>query len=92
MNEEVPVQILSAQVSLYPLRQTSLSEPIDHLLRVLHSRGLEVRPGPMSTLVLGSVEALFDGLEQAFREAADRGEVVMVATFSNACSIERPAQ
>jgi len=84
------VQLISAQVSLYPLRQMSLSEPIDHLLRVLDSRGLEVRPGPTSTLVLGSTEALFDGLEQAFQEAADRGQVVMVATFSNACSAERP--
>ena len=84
------MQLISAQVSLYPLRQMSLSEPIDHLLRVLDSRGLEVRPGPMSTLVLGSTEALFDGLEQAFQQAADRGQVVMVATFSNACSAERP--
>lgn len=84
------MQLISAQVSLYPLRQMSLSEPIDHLLRALDSRGLEVRPGPMSTLVLGSTEDLFDGLKQAFQEAADRGQVVMVATFSNACSAERP--
>ena len=82
------MQLISAQVSLYPLRQMSLSEPIDHLLRVLDSRGLEVRPGPMSTLVLGSTEALFDGLKQAFQEAADRGQVAMVATISNACAIE----
>jgi uncharacterized protein YqgV (UPF0045/DUF77 family) len=90
MNEEVPVQILSAQVSLYPLRQTSLSQPIDRFLRALDSRGLEVRPGAMSTLVLGSTEALFDGLKDAFQEAADRGQVVMVATFSNACSTGEP--
>jgi uncharacterized protein YqgV (UPF0045/DUF77 family) len=64
----------------------SLSGPIDKLLRVLDARGLEVRPGAMSTLVLGSTEALFDGLKSAFQEAADGGQVVMVATFSNACS------
>jgi hypothetical protein len=45
----------------------------------------------MSTLVLGSTEALFDGLKNAFQEAADRGQVVMVAAFSNACSTETPA-
>lgn len=84
------MQILSAQVSLYPLRQTSLSEPIDHFLRVLDSHGLEVRPGPMSTLVLGNTEALFDGLKQAFQEATDSGQVVLVATFSNACSTGKP--
>jgi uncharacterized protein YqgV (UPF0045/DUF77 family) len=68
----------------------SLSEPIDQLLRVLDSKGLEVRPGAMSALVLGSTEALFDGLKNAFQEAADLGQVVMVATFSNACSTEEP--
>lgn len=82
------MQLISAQISLYPLRQMSLSEPIEDLLRVLRSRGLEVQPGPMSTLVLGSNDALFDGVKQAFQEAADRGQVVMVATFSNACAIE----
>jgi hypothetical protein len=44
----------------------------------------------MSTLVLGSAQDLFDGLKQAFQEAADRGEVVMAATFSNACPTGRP--
>jgi uncharacterized protein YqgV (UPF0045/DUF77 family) len=68
----------------------SLSEPIEHLQRVLDSRGLEIRPGPMSTLVVGSIDDLFDGLKQAFQEAADRGQVVLVATFSNACAIETP--
>jgi uncharacterized protein YqgV (UPF0045/DUF77 family) len=87
--KEVPVQLISAQISLYPLRQISLSEPIEDLLRVLDSRGLEVWPGAMSTLVLGSTDALFDGLKQAFQDAAARGQVVMVATFSNACAIER---
>lgn len=84
------MQLVSAQVSLYPLRQTSLSEPIEGFLSVLRSRGLEVQPGAMSTLVLGSAQDLFDGLKQAFQEAADRGEVVMAATFSNACPTGRP--
>jgi uncharacterized protein YqgV (UPF0045/DUF77 family) len=67
----------------------SLSEPIEHLQHVLDSRGLEVRPGPMSTLVVGSTDDIFDGLKQAFQEAAERGQVVLVATFSNACAIDR---
>lgn len=82
------VHPISAQISLYPLRQTSLSEPIEDLLRSLRSRGLDVRPGPMSALVVGEAGALFDALEQAFREAAEGGQVVMVATFSNACPID----
>jgi hypothetical protein len=78
-------QPISAQISLYPLHQESLAEPIEELLRTLRSRGLEVRPGVMSALVVGEGDALFGGLAQAFQEATDRGLVVMVATFSNAC-------
>jgi hypothetical protein len=44
----------------------------------------------MSTLVVGSDDDVFDGLKQAFREAADRGQVVLVATLSNACAIDKP--
>jgi uncharacterized protein YqgV (UPF0045/DUF77 family) len=83
------MKLISAQVSLYPLRQASLSEPIDPLLHALESQDLEVRPGPMSTLVLGTVEAVFEGLQKAFQDAAERGQVVMVATFSNACAVEK---
>jgi uncharacterized protein YqgV (UPF0045/DUF77 family) len=83
MNQDA--QPISAQISLYPLRQESLAESIEELLRTLRSRGLDVRPGVMSTLVVGEAAALFGGLAQAFQEATDHGPVVMVATFSNAC-------
>jgi uncharacterized protein YqgV (UPF0045/DUF77 family) len=79
---------ISAQISLYPLRQESLGEPIDELVSILRSHQLEVRVGPMSTLVLGDSEVLFDGLKRAFHNAAERGHVAMVATFSNACPVD----
>lgn len=82
------MQPVAAQISLYPLRQTSLSQPIDELLSVLRARGLDVRPGIMSSLVVGDAEDVFDGLKQAFERASERGDVVMVATFSNACPAE----
>jgi uncharacterized protein YqgV (UPF0045/DUF77 family) len=82
------MQTISAQISLYPLRQESLAAPIDELVNALRSRGLQVSPGAMSTLVLGDAENLFDGLKQAFQRATQGGHVVMVATFSNACPIE----
>lgn len=78
---------ISAQVSLYPLREASLTEPNENLLSTLRSRGLDVEPGVMSTLVVGEAEALFDGLKEAFAQAAARGHVVLVATFSNACPV-----
>jgi tRNA-Thr(GGU) m(6)t(6)A37 methyltransferase TsaA len=76
---------ISAQVSLYPLRQTLLSPAIEAALRVFRERGLDVEPGAMSSLITGDVAAVFGALQEAFRGAAEHGEVVMVATFSNAC-------
>jgi hypothetical protein len=44
-----------------------------------------VEPGTMSSLIVGDDVVVFAALQEAFRRAAGRGHVVMVATFSNAC-------
>jgi uncharacterized protein YqgV (UPF0045/DUF77 family) len=77
----------SAQVSLYPLRQERLSSSIEEALRGLREHGLEVTPGPMSTLVHGEDDSVFASLRSAFRRAAEGGDVVMVVTISNACPV-----
>jgi uncharacterized protein YqgV (UPF0045/DUF77 family) len=82
------MQPISAQISIYPLRQQSLTGPIEGLVSTLRSHGLKVRPGTMSTIVSGDVESVFDGLKQAFEQAAEHAQVVMVATFSNACPVD----
>jgi uncharacterized protein YqgV (UPF0045/DUF77 family) len=76
---------LSAQVSVYPLRQPQLSPAIDETVRICRAHGLEVRAGPMSTLVTGADDEIFSALKQAMRSAAAQGDVVMVVTLSNAC-------
>jgi uncharacterized protein YqgV (UPF0045/DUF77 family) len=76
---------MSAQVSLYPLRQTSIGPPIRHAVRHLRQRGLHVRVGEMSTLVWGDERTVFEALREAFHHAAEQGDVVMNVTFSNAC-------
>jgi uncharacterized protein YqgV (UPF0045/DUF77 family) len=76
---------LTAQISVYPLRQTRLSPAIDETVRLCQSHGLTVRPGPMSTLVAGDDDELFTALKAALRNAAAQGDVVMVVTLSNAC-------
>lgn len=76
---------ISAQISLYPLGEVSLSPAIDATLRILREHGLDVEPGMMSSLVIGEEGAVFAGLEAAFHEIAAQVSVVMVVTFSNAC-------
>jgi uncharacterized protein YqgV (UPF0045/DUF77 family) len=89
------MSVISAQISLYPLRQEALGPTIDQSLMIIHDHGLDMTPGPMSTLVSGDDQTVFAVLQEVFRTAASDGEIVMVATFSNACpmpknSLEEP--
>ena len=82
---------IAAQVSLYPLRQESLSPAIEETLRIFQEHGLHVEPGAMSSLITGDDAAVFAALREAFCRAAEQGELVMVATFSNACPVPSTA-
>jgi tRNA-Thr(GGU) m(6)t(6)A37 methyltransferase TsaA len=78
---------ITAQVSLYPLRQESLSPAIEDALRICREHGLEVEPGAMSSLIAGDDVAIFAALQEVFRRVAEQGQVVMVTTLSNACPV-----
>jgi uncharacterized protein YqgV (UPF0045/DUF77 family) len=78
---------VSAQISLYPLRQDHLSPTIREMQDVLVAAGLDVACGPMSTMVTGDGAAVFDALKMSFLRAAATGHVVMTATVSNACPV-----
>ncbi len=77
--------MITAQVSLYPLRQVSIEPAIREAVRVFRQHGLETRLGEMSTLVWGEEPAVFAALQEAFQQAAESGDTVMVITLSNAC-------
>ena len=77
--------MITAQVSLYPLRQVSVGPAVCEAVRIFRERGLETRMGAMSTLVRGEEQAVFAALQEAFHRAAEHGDTVMTVTFSNAC-------
>jgi len=79
------MSVMTAQVSLYPLRQVSIGPPIREAVRVFREHRLETRMGEMSTLVWGEERVVFDALQEAFHQAAEHGDVVMTVTLSNAC-------
>lgn len=83
---------MAAQVSLYPLRVSSLSPFINDALNIFEGHGLAMIPGSMSTVVYGDSETLWQGLEEAFASAAEKGEAVMTVTVSNACPIPEPSK
>lgn len=81
--------LLAAQVSIYPLRQLSLSPVIEQALSVFRIYSLEVTPGPMSSIVSGEDETLFTALKEAFGQIAKDVEIVMTLTLSNACPVNK---
>jgi uncharacterized protein YqgV (UPF0045/DUF77 family) len=78
---------VSAQVSVYPLRQEHLTPAIRAVTEALQARGLHAEVGPMSTRVTGRADSLFAALEEAFVLAAATGQVVMTIAVSNACPV-----
>ena len=79
--------VISAQISIYPLRQEHLSPAIEAVRRALAVRNLHPEIGPMSTVVTGEVEAVFAALQEAFVQATATGHAVMTITVSNACPV-----
>jgi uncharacterized protein YqgV (UPF0045/DUF77 family) len=79
--------IVSAQISIYPLRQEHLSPAIDAVKGALEIRGFQPEIGAMSTIVTGEAKEVFLALHEAFDRAAATGHVVMTVTVSNACPI-----
>lgn len=82
---------ISAQISIYPLRQRHLGPSIAKGLEAFRSRGLDVKPGTMSTVVSGESDAVFEALKASFQSAAVLGDVVMVMSLSNCCPIDATA-
>jgi uncharacterized protein YqgV (UPF0045/DUF77 family) len=78
---------ISAQISIYPLRQERLSPAIQAVSKALTGTGLQPEVGSMSTLVTGEADVVFAALREAFIQAAATGHVVLTVTLSNACPV-----
>jgi uncharacterized protein YqgV (UPF0045/DUF77 family) len=79
--------IVSAQVSIYPLRQDRLTPAITAMREALEAAGLRPDVGAMSTVVTGEAAAVFAALQEGFVDAGTAGHVVMTVTISNACPV-----
>lgn len=76
---------IQAQISIYPLRTDSLSEPICEFCRILEDSGLKVEMRTMDSLITGDSETVFSGVQRAFDKLARKYDVVMDFKVSNAC-------
>ena len=76
---------VQAEVSLYPLRQNDLTKPIQQFVESLKSDDLNVKTGSMSSVISGEESIVFQSLQKAFEQAAQKYEVVLTTKISNAC-------
>lgn len=76
---------VQAEVSIYPLREQHLSEPVVQFCNAMDRRGLAVKTGTMSTEVAGDSGDVFRGLCDAFEQLAEEHDIVLVCKVSNAC-------
>ena len=76
---------VSAQISLYPLRQQRLSPAIEEAWEILERNEIDLEKGTMSTVVSGEVDKVFGAIKEVFLRSAEKGQVSMVVTFANAC-------
>jgi len=73
-------------VSIYPLREDDLASPIRQFVDGLENNGIKVKIGPMSSLIAGESQLLFESMGEQFRRLAEKYDVVLTAKISNACS------
>lgn len=76
---------MSAQISVYPMRQEALSPAVQAVCRALEAHGLTPSVGSMSTVVTGDPEDIFPAIREAFDAASAKGDTVLTVTLSNAC-------
>jgi len=76
---------VQAEVSLYPLRQDDLTEPIKQFVESFKNENLNVKTGSMSSVISGDSKIVFQSLQKTFEQAAQKCEVVLTAKISNAC-------
>jgi uncharacterized protein YqgV (UPF0045/DUF77 family) len=79
---------ISAQISLYPLKQQRLSPAIEEAWRILEENRLDLQKGGMSTVVSGTAERIFAVIQEVFVRLAEKGALSMVVTYSNACPVQ----
>lgn len=76
---------IQAELSLYPLKEPHISPYLEDFLNAIKKTGLEVKVGPMSTIISGESEHVFQALSDAFGRTAEKCKVVLSVKLSNAC-------
>ena len=81
---------VQAEISIYPLRTQSLSEPIEEFCRILSAHDLVIKTTAMSTFISGELNDLFKACDAAIEQLTPKYQIVMNMKISNACPSDKP--
>jgi uncharacterized protein YqgV (UPF0045/DUF77 family) len=76
---------VTAQFALYPLGVSDVGARLEPALSAVRAIAVSLEVGQMSSTIEGSAQQVFAALHDAFGAVAATGDVVLVATVSNAC-------
>ena len=76
---------VAMQISIYALKAQHFSPSIGKAMDIFRAKGMNVEKGAMSTIVSGDSVPLFAALKEVYESLAEKGELVMIVTLSNAC-------
>jgi len=74
---------MGVQFSVYPLRQTHVSEALESAVDAAADEGLDLRVGRLSSHAVGDEDTVFRAVRAAFDAAAAVGPAVMVVTLTS---------
>lgn len=77
--------ITRCQFAIYALHTEQEDEVLETALSEISALEIEIRTGEMSSEIEAETDRVFAALQAAYQSAAEEDEVVMTATFSNAC-------
>jgi len=79
--------MISVEISFYPLGEKNYKEIINNFLEEINRSGLKFSVSPMSTIITGDSDKVFDFIKETFKKFSENHKFVLKATFSNSCGI-----
>jgi len=82
--------MISAQIIFYPLSSRNVNQDVRDVIGIIEASGLERDTTPVSTIVYGEAEKVFDLLEGITRKMdAKELEFAVSVNLSNSCGCKR---
>ncbi|MGQ9845148.1 MAG: YkoF family thiamine/hydroxymethylpyrimidine-binding protein [Caldisericia bacterium] len=76
--------MIGAQISIYPLKEKTISDTLNIFWEELNKRNIKYEINSFATILWVEEDELFELLNQTYKKLSSKS-VVMVVTISNAC-------